>query len=358
MIQANENKYQFFSDPLRMYTSMLSDIENAQHYIYLETYKFSYQALGKKFRYLLQKKCKEGVQVKLLIDSWGTGTSRSFFSDIVQKGGEVRYFKKIKLTFDALTKHHRRDHRKLLIIDDKITYIGSANITDHCINWRESNLRLMDEITVTFKKIFLQNFEIYNKYFYDKIAYTKPFKLNGFEIIRDVPTTLIQPTRRKLMELLQSAQKKITIETPYFLPGTVMRKAIKEAAQRGVEINIIVPKRSDVGLVDILRNRYLGKIFAENIHIFFYIPQNLHAKLFIVDDSTFVLGSSNFDYRSFRFQHEVNLVGKNKQIINQIEVHIEQTLSECEEFDYNYWLKRSPIQKFFEFLLIPFRHLF
>lgn len=354
----NQSKYIFFSDPLKMYISMLSDIESAKDYIFLETYKFGHHAIGQKFRYLLLKKCKEGVKIKILIDSWGSGSLRSFFSEITKNGGEVRFFKKIKLTFDALTKHHRRDHRKLLVIDDKISYIGSANITDYCINWRESNLRLEDSIATTFRKVFLQNFDIYNKYFYEKRFFTRSIKHNGFEILRDVPTTLIQPTRKRFMDLINNAKEEIIIETPYFLPGTVMRKALKDAGNRGVKVILIVPKRSDVGLVDILRNRYLGKVYGKNINIYFYVPQNLHAKLFLVDKKKFLMGSSNFDYRSFRFQHELNIVGSNKDIIQQIQLHIKNTLTDSESFDFEYWRKRSPIQKLFEILLVPFRHMF
>lgn len=354
----NGQTYKMFSDPMKLYISMLNDIEQAKHYIYLETYKFSYQAIGQKFRHALAKKCREGVEVKLLIDSWGSSVSRSFFNELIAGGGEVRYFKKIKWTFDALSKHHRRDHRKLMIIDDEIVYLGSSNITDHCLNWRESNFKIKNTLAPVFKRLFLEHYSIYNKLIYEKKTLTQIVKHYGYEIIRDVPSTLIQPTRKRFMELIKEAKSSIYIETPYFLPGTLMRKALKEAGQRGIKVSIIVPKRSDVGLVDILRNKYLGKLYDTNIDIFFYVPQNLHSKIFVTDSETFVVGSSNFDYRSFRFQHEINLLGKNKQILELISEHSNDTLAECENFDYNFWLKRSPIQKFFERLLVPFRHFF
>ncbi len=353
-----EGQYTFFSDPLKMYISMLSDIEKAKHYVYLETYRFGRHAIGQKFRYILQKKHREGVEIKLLVDSWGSASHRNFFHELIKLGAGVRYFKKIKLTFDGLTKHHRRDHRKLLVIDNKITYIGSSNITDHCFNWRESNLRIYHDIALAFRRVFLQNFDLYNKRFYDKIAFTRVIDYDEFRIIRDVPSTLMQPTKKQYLELIKTAKNEIIIETPYFLPSGLIRKALNEAGKRGVKVKIIIPKRSDVGIIDVLRNKYLGQIHTENVHIYFYLPQNLHAKIFIADRKTFIIGSSNFDYRSFRFQYELNLMGENKTITNLIVKHVRETLSECESFDFDLWIKRSPVQKFFENLLVPFRHLF
>lgn len=350
--------FQFYHDPLKYYLAVLQDIEKAKKYIYIETYKFSLGPIGEKFKLALLKKAKEGVEIKLLMDSWGSTVSYSFFSELINAGAEVRYFKKIRISFDFFTKNHRRDHRKIIAIDDEITYMGSANITDHSINWRESIIRINGNITKEFKKIFLENWRIYNKYFYDKIVSTQIIYYHNYEIIRDVPSTLLQPTRKRFLELIQNAKSEIIIETPYFLPGSVVRKAIKEAGMRGVKVTIIMPKRSDVGAVDLLRTRYLGQIYGPNVEILYYIPQNLHAKLCIVDKSIFFIGSANFDYRSFRFQYEISLVGKNKSLISKLLQHVEETKKDCEAFDYEFWKKRSFVQKIFEWLLVPFRHLF
>ena len=353
-----ENNFAFFSDSLKLYNAMLDDISKAKKYIYLETYKYGNDPIGEKFRNALTKKRKEGVEIKLLIDSWGASVSQGYFHTLTQLGGKVRFFKKMRLSFDSFTKNHRRDHRKLLIIDDEIIYIGSANISSHSFNWRESCLKLNDEIAGVFKKIFLQHYRVYNKYIYDKITFTQPLKYKDYEIIRDVPSTLLQPTRKRFVELIRSATSEIIIETPYFLPGSMVRKSLIDASKRGVAVKIITPKRSDVGLVDLLRSKYLGDLSRNGVEILFYIPQNLHAKLMLIDKETFVVGSANFDYRSFRFQHEIVLIGKEKNIIQSIDNHIEETIMDCEAFNYAFWKRRPLIQKFFEWLLLPFRHLF
>jgi cardiolipin synthase A/B len=350
--------YRFYDDPLRMYNAMLEDIEQAEHSILIETYKYGNDQIGIKFRDLLTKKAKQGVKIQLMIDSWGAYISESFFSEMIRHGAEVRFFKKIRLSFDSFTKNHRRNHRKIIIIDDCVTYISSSNIASYALNWRESSLRMVGNVALAFKETFYASYKIYNKYIYDKIAATKPFIYNGFEIICDVPSSILQPTRKKFLELIRGSEKEIIIETPYFLPGSYMRRALMEAAGRGVKVKIIMPLHSDVNMVDILRNRYMGDLHKNNVETFFYTPRNLHAKVFLVDKTYFIIGSSNFDYRSFRFMHEINLYGKDKKIMTLLETHIAETLSECVPFDYKKWTDRSLTQRVFERVLIPFRHLF
>ncbi len=131
-----------------------------------------------------------------------------------------------------------------------------------------------------------------------------------------------------------------------------------EAAERGVDVKIIIPRRSDVGLVDVLRNKYMGgQLHESGIKLLLYVPHNLHAKILLIDNSLFSIGSSNFDYRSFRYMYEIVLLGDNASIIQQFRRFIEATLESTELFDYEQWKRRPLISRFFEWLLIPARHL-
>jgi len=349
-------QYRFYDDPLRIYNAMLDDIALAEKYIYIETYKYGNDQIGIKFRDELTKKSKQGVKIKLMIDSWGAYVSESFFAEMISHGAEVKFFKKMRLNIDSFTKNHRRNHRKIIMIDDVVTYISSANIAAYAINWRESSLRLYGDITTVFKEAYLESCNIYNKFIYDKIAASKSLFYEGFEILRDVPATVFQPSRKKYLELIRNAKKEIIIETPYFLPGSFMRKALIDAAQRGVTVKIISPQHSDVNMVDVLRNRYMGEMYEGKIEILFYCPRNLHSKVFLVDNSSFIIGSSNFDYRSFRYMHEINLCGKEKRIVNLLKDHICETIKDCIPFNYEKWKNRALIQRTFERILVPFRH--
>ena len=357
MAESLSNDYRFYDDPLHFYNAMLNDIAKAKKYIYLETYRFNNDFIGIKFRDALVRKSRQGVEIKLLMDSWGTSVPVSFFQEILQNKGEIRYFQKIKIFWDFFTKNHKRNHRKILIIDDIISYIGSANLTGYSLNWRESVLRLKSDIAESFKKAFLQHFEIYNKYVPDKRLIIRKISHGSFEILRDVPSLTKQRIRRKYIDLIKTANNEIVIETPYFLPSFYIRKALSDAAKRGVKVTVIFPKHSDVGLVDVLRTRYLGPLSKNGISLWLYSPHNLHAKVLLVDNEVFSIGSPNFDYRSFRFQHEIVLVGQEPGVVQQLKSHIEETLSESVEFKYEIWERRSALHKFFEWLILPFRHL-
>lgn len=347
-------------DTLKLYNLMLNDISNAGSYIFIETYKFSNDNLGERFRDALTRKAREGVKVKLMIDSWGKGpVSETFFEEMIRLGGEVKFFEKIKINSDIFTRGHRRDHRKIMVIDDKISYIGSANITGYNLNWRELALRTRGGIALTFRKIFEQNFESFNPYsITTKISYSKTMKYGDFELIRDVPSIPLQRSKKRYTQMIRSATESVLIETPYFLPGFLLRKALMDAAKRGVNVKVIMPMHSDVRIVDILRNKYFGLYYKSNMKLLFYSPYNLHAKLLVIDNRSFSISSANFDYRSFRYMYEISLIGKEPAVLRQLEKHIQETLNSSTEFNFTIWQSRPMIEKIFEWILLPLRHLF
>jgi cardiolipin synthase A/B len=350
--------HKLYSEPPRFYAAMLQDIEQAERYIYLEVYKFGNDETGLRFREAFTKAAARGVQVKLLVDSWGVSYNEIFFSELIKLGGEVRFFRKIRYTFDFFTKNHRRNHRKFLLIDDHISYMGSANITGYSLQWRESMIRLTGGITLMFKRSFLESYKIYSKYIFNKFTYKKSKFLDQFELVEDMPSIYRQRIKTKLERLIIRAKREIIIETPYFLPGYKMRKALADAARRGVSVKIILPRHSDVRSIDLLSSKYYGFYYSNNISLIFYTLNNLHAKVLLIDGETFGIGSPNIDYRSFRYQHEVMLFGDHKGIVEEMRQHVDETMQNCLPFDHMNWMRRPRIEKVLGWLLLPFRHMF
>lgn len=348
----------FYDDPWHYYNAMLADIEAAKKSIFIEAYKFGNDNIGERFRDVLTRKASEGVNVKLLIDSWGAQVSSAFFRELIIYGGEVRFFKKIRLFWDFFTKNHRRNHRKMILIDEHISYIGSANISGYSLNWCESVLRI-DDIALSKKLtgIFKEDFKLFNRYVFKKPALTRLIRSGEYEILRDVPSITRQLIKKRYETMIKNARQRVIIETPYFLPGFMLRKALSDAVKRGVDVSVIIPRNSDVHIVDMVRSRYIGMLHKNGINFRFYLPSNLHAKLMLVDNETFAIGSPNFDYRSFRYQHEIALVGTDKLIVQQLQDHIKKCLSNSANFDFEEWKKRPFMQRFFEWLFLPFRHL-
>jgi len=357
MPPAENTSYRLFDTPEEYFLAMLQDIRTAKRYVFLEVYKYYDDEIGEQFRQALTEAAERGVEVKVLIDSWGAQVSEAYFAEMLVAGGKVRFFTKIKFFIDFFTKNHRRNHRKLLIIDDRISWIGSANINSYSLSWKEMMLRMENDLAPFFKKVFNLDFRLYNKYFFEKNAYIRLIRHGDFEIVRDVPSITKKRINKKFIQLISRAQREVVIETPYFLPGYFLRKAMTDACRRGVIITVVIPRHSDVALVDILRNKYLGPLHEAGIEFVYFLQTNLHAKSMLIDDEVFAIGSPNFDYRSFRYMHEIVLVGKQPEVVAGLRAHINEIMQHCEPFSYGKWLARPRFQLLMEWMLLPFRHL-
>ena len=278
--------------------------------------------------------------------------SKKYFSELVKFGGEVRVFRELSHFFEILT-NHERDHRKLLLIDHKISYIGSANISQSHYDWRECVLRIEGFITKSFEHYFVHNWDSYDRVNKNKIKYVLH---KCYEIVDDFPSKFRSPSKRKYLVLINNAKNSILIETAYFIPPKKIRRALYKAVKRGVDVKVVIPFVSDVWLVDYIRNLYLEKLYKKGIELFYYKPKIMHSKVMVVDDC-FIIGSSNLTYRTFVYNYEINLFGKNKIIAYELKKHINETLRNSEPFVYEKWKKRSIFKKIAEKLLSIFERL-
>lgn len=359
-MQNNESikDIKLISSNIELHESMLKDIENAKFSIKMQTYRIEKSDLGRRFVDLLAEKVSQGVDVILIVDAWGTGTSSVFFKKIIENGGKFVIFNTPRLGTKFFTQSHRRNHRKLLVIDNIISYIGSSNITSYSKNWRELNVRIEGFVTKGFKQIIENDFNNFDNFNYSKKIHSKVLHFDKVEIVRDVPNIYKQKVMKKFLYLITNAKNSIYIETPYFLPGYRLRKALIQAVERGVDVKIVMPRNSDVRTVDILRNHYLGVLHKKGLKIFMYYPDNLHSKLLVIDDKITAFGSSNFDYRSFRYMHEVVMVSTETKLLDEILKYKSQTLLKARAFNYKRWSNRSLFEKVFAYILKPFRFLF
>ena len=338
--------FRVLSEPREIYISMLKDIKNAKRNIYLETYIYDADRICNLFRKVLIEKAKQGVKIKLLIDDWSSSAKKDYFKELEKYGAEIKFFKEFLYTIRIFSKNHERNHRKLLIIYNEITYLGSLNITNDGIRYRELVLRLTGNITSCFIRSFMKTWERghLNK---KKI---KSFIYKRFEIINDFPSYYNRITENRYIKLIKKAKKCIRIETPYFIPSYLVRKAILKAIKRGVEVCLIIPWDSHVGIVDIVRNRYLGKLYRDGVKIYYYKKSLLHSKLLIIDDKFFLLGSSNVDYRSFVHSYEINFIGNDRDMINALVDYNNDTKKKSELFNYQEWKNRSSFIEILEMI--------
>jgi len=341
-------KFEVLSKPGKIYRRMLEDIKNARKSIYLETYIYDDDRVGRIFRKYLEKKVKEGVEVKVLVDAWGSGAKKDFFKRLKETGGEIRFFREFKYAIRIFSKNQERNHRKLLLIDNRISYLGSINITESCLKWRELVLRMEGGITEHFVESFKKSWETHGKFSAKRI---NKLVHRGFEIIQDTPSKISKPTERGYVRLINKAKDSVMIETPYFIPSRSIRKALARAAKRGAIVKLIVPYISDVKIADAVRERDMGEIWRAGAYIYYY-KRILHSKLLIIDEDFFMLGSSNLDYRSFIHNYDINLIGKNKKITLVLKEYYNKALGECILFDYEKWKARSSFSRIAEIFLV------
>jgi cardiolipin synthase len=273
---------------------------------------------------------------------------------------DVRLFKKFIPSIFLFSRNHRRDHRKIIAIDDKISYIGSANFTAYSTQWRESILRIEGKMSTICKKIFIDNFKIYNKDLTHpsiRKAFRRTIRYNDFFFIREVPSLFSQRIKKNYIRLIQRAKKSITIETPYFLPGYRIVKELIQAIKRGVEVKILIPKSSDVKIVDYVRESLLEKLHKKGADILYYEYGNLHAKLLSIDDETFSISSANMDHRSFKYMFEIATIGTDPKVNFLVKEHIVHTESMSVAFDEQAYKTRPVFRRFLSLIILPFSRL-
>jgi len=159
---------------------------------------------------------------------------------------------------------------------------------------------------------------------------------------------------RRYRKLIRNAKKEILIETPYFVPSVGIRRALRRALSCGVKVKLILPRKSDVWIVDKVRNRYLGLLHKAGVKIN-YFPGVLHSKLLVVDDSFFLFGSSNLDYQSFLHQYEINLLGRDPELIEKLKKHFKKNLGCSSRFSYGAWKNRRKIGRLVEKVIEKFK---
>jgi len=379
----NNQDFTIIDDPLQIYHSMIKDIKRAKISICIEMFQFDDDSIGGLFKDAIKSAITRGVRVKFLADRWGSHLNAKSFSDMKSKKFEFRFFKDLVYLPGHIYQNHCRDHKKVFIIDDKITYVGSANISSECVGWRELVIRFTDkELIVKLRKAFFDSWKHYSYFLFNK-SLAKNLHSSNYTILRDVPSRMIQNTRNAYVELINSSSHNIRIVTPYFLPDSKVRKALKKALSRGVNIKIIVPEFSDSRLADIAKYSYFmelndANVFKKSLHkkIFnnksmydaapeiikkyfslsrkkikiFSSKRMVHSKLLIADD-TILVGSSNLDYRSFVHQYELNVVLKNIELVKQLNEYFDKLKKDCNLFNRKKYNARSFSRRFAERLV-------
>lgn len=291
-------------------SAMLDAIEAAREFVLLETYIVSDSLIAQKFRGALEKAAQRGVRVRVLVDALGSMTlPTEFWKPLVDAGGEFRWFNPLQVFRLGL-----RDHRKVLVCDDVIAFIGGFNIAPEyegdgvLTGWRDLGMSLTGPLVVKLRKAFDDMFE--RAPFEGRIL-LRPRRLNSSEpgsldeaqLLMSGPGHKQTPMKSGLLADMRKAQE-IRIICAYFLPTWSIRRLLMKRAREGALVQLILAGKSDVPLSQLAARSLYRKLLTAGVQIFEYQPQILHAKLFIFDDAVYA-GSANLDTRSLHINYEL-----------------------------------------------------
>jgi cardiolipin synthase len=297
------------------YDALEEAIEGAQSHIHMLYYIFETDRTGARFRDLLVKKANEGVTVRLLVDGVGSFGTSHFMIPLTQVGGKFAEF----LPVGQLSRHwhpNLRNHRKIAVVDGQVGFTGGVNIGDEYTGrkrrvgkWRDAHIQVTGPAVNHLQEVFAEDWYfatgedlISERYYPDQ----QPEGDQTVQIIASGPDTETQPLQRIFFTAITSAQQRIYLTTPYFVPDQAMLVALETAALRGVEVKLLLPHRSDMKLVLHAGRSYYKELLVSEVQIYEYLPGILHAKTMVVDDRWATVGSANMDVRSFKLNFEVN----------------------------------------------------
>ena len=358
------NRATLLEDGAAAYPAMLAAIRAAKHHIHLEVYIFEEDQAGHEFLDALIERAKAGVQVRVIYDSFGSkGTSREFF-EVLKKGGvQVHEYSPVDPA-NLLKKGvllNQRDHRKLLIVDARVAFLGGINISEVYSGdsgprigdvpfdqrpWRDTQLQVEGPVVNELQKTFLSQWEKERK---EKLAdpallpQQKPAGNLAMRALEGVNDQAINPLYVTLISALASAEASVHITMAYFVPDKQLLDELKAAVKRGVDVKIVLPSRTDGWVVFHAGRSFYDELLESGVKIYERKNRLLHSKYAVVDGVWSTVGSSNMDWRSMLHNLELNAVILGPEFGGRIEALFEKDLAMSEEITLDKW-RRRPIK--------------
>jgi len=360
------NKVVLLEDGPRTYEAMLAAIEAARDHINMETYILEDDETGHRFADALIAKQRAGVQVSLIHDSVGTlGTKKEFFQRLTDAGIKVLAFNPVNpLEAKAGWDVNQRDHRKLLIADGRIAFLGGINIssvysggsssgagsrgTGQKQPWRDTDLQVEGPVVAEFQKLFVETWQKQQeKQKGEPLAkrqYFPALQRQGDDVVHaigsspDDPFSVIYAT---LISAIDSAEREVLLTNAYFVPDPQLIASLKAAVARGVDVRLVLPGSSDAPLVFHAGRSYYDELLSAGIKIYERRRALLHAKTALIDGVWSTVGSTNLDWRSFLHNQELNAVVLGTGFGAQLRASFERDVANSEQITLDKWRWRS-----------------
>lgn len=334
------------------FPELLEAIKNATHHIHIEYYIYEYDTIGTEVIELLIKKAKEGVEVRLIYDDFGSPTIKKATEKRMRDAGaEVHPFHKVRFFLFA-NRLNYRNHRKIVIIDGQTAFVGGINVSDKYINngkyklyWRDMHIRIDGPAVYYLQYLFITDWKFCcnnslktEEVYFKKLKETKQDSF--VQIAASGPDSVLPSVLYSILQAIYMAKKEILITTPYFIPGDSIMDALSVAALSGLSVKMLVPGISDSRIVNAAAKSYYNKLLEAGVEIYLYQKGFVHAKTMVTDSMLTLLGTANMDYRSFELNFEVNALIYDKEIAEEMRTTFFEDLKDAEKIDKDTWLSR------------------
>ncbi len=366
------NKVDLLVDGPSTYAAMLSAIENAKDHINMETYIFEDDEIGQQFAAILIAKQQSGVQVNMIYDSAGSfNTPKAFFAMLKDNGINVLEFNPINpLDKRKDWQWNQRDHRKLLIVDGKVAFVGGINISsvyssgsfggaskrasnkskdksqdsEVDVPWRDTHLQLAGPVVAEFQKMFTETWQQQKGEPLAAKAYFPTLTSQGNEVVRAIgssPDEAYSQIYATLLSAINSAETQVFLTNAYFVPDPQLLAALKDAVKRGADVRLLLPEKTDSSLVFYASRSYYDELLSANVKIYEHQAALLHAKTALIDGVWSTVGSTNLDWRSFVNNQEINAVMLGQDFGAQMQSLFEADLASSKQITLEQWRQRS-----------------
>jgi cardiolipin synthase len=339
---------------IEAFPAMFEAIDRAQSSVALEMYIVADDGTAREFRARLVKAAGRGVRVMVLVDAWGSWDLPDSFWDALRiAGGAVRWFHPIARGLLPF-----RNHRKLLLVDDHIAFIGGMNIADEYYRgahglapWRDNVLEIsgreVARLRRSFKRMWARADAPFRRLFLRlrRLRVARRIDPGGaIRFLESGPEDPMRPVRRAYRQLVQGAARSIDLAMGYFYPHGRMMRILKRAVKRGVRVRLLFPQKTDVPMARWAARGLYGRLLRAGVEVWEYLPTMMHAKLAIADD-TVIAGSANLDIRSGSINYELVAVVTDPLLAARARSDFEDDLKQAVSIRYEDWGRRPLTQK-------------
>ena len=296
---------------------IIEELKKAVHHIHLEYYIVRNDSIGEKLKHSLIEKAREGVKIRFLYDAVGSWKlSKTYIRELQREGIDIIPFGPVRLPF-LNSKFNFRNHRKIIVIDGSVGFVGGLNIGDEYLGlnkhfgfWRDTHLMLKGEAVRSLQLIFLQDWYYMTNSGFLTAEYLSPLlaenKYGGVQLIAGGPDNEWSAIKNIFFAMITSAKDAVWIASPYFIPDEDIFSALKIAALSGIDVRLLVPNKPDKRIVFHASRSYFPDLLEAGVKIYEYEKGFMHSKIVIVDHELASIGTSNMDMRSFHLNFEVN----------------------------------------------------